>query len=94
VVTARRHDISKVYASDAEGTDLLMIGKMDATVPNGNVAEVSFVGRFVTEKTNGGLRVKLYQAWSVSQSREEPKLWAGSKLTRTPSRTKRQYKMP
>jgi hypothetical protein len=59
----RKHAISKVYAHDAAGMDLLLIGKLWATVNNGNVAEVNFVGQAVLTDTEKGIRFKSYQIW-------------------------------
>ena len=56
----------KVYASDAEGLDLVLIGKLVAAVKSGKEAEVGFAARIVMEQTIKGLRIKLYEAWSVS----------------------------
>lgn len=65
VVTNRVHEVIKVYASDAQGLDLLMTGNLVATVQSGEVTEVSFAARAVIEEIAGGFRMSLYQAWSV-----------------------------
>jgi hypothetical protein len=55
-----------VFASDAEGHDLMLIGKLIAAVKSGKEDEIGFTARIVMEKTNVGLRMKLYEVWSVS----------------------------
>lgn len=55
--------MTKVYAHDAAGTDLLLEGKVAATVKNGNVAEVQFCGRVFVVETPKGLRIRNYQVW-------------------------------
>jgi hypothetical protein len=45
-----------------------MIGRLVAAVKSGKTAEVSFTARIVMEITIKGLRIKLYEAWSVSSS--------------------------
>ena len=55
-----------MYASDAEGHDLMLIGKLVAAVESGKEAEISFTARIVTERTIVGFRIKLYEVWSVS----------------------------
>ena len=66
VIKSRRHEVIKVYASDAEGQDLMLIGKLVAVAGSGKEAEVSFTARIVIEWTISGLRIKLYEVWSVS----------------------------
>jgi hypothetical protein len=64
VVTARKHNVSKVYAYDDAGRDLLILGVTEATVKNGNEAKVEFCGRIVVGETEKGVRMKLYQVWA------------------------------
>lgn len=66
VITSRRHKVVKVYASDPEGLDLLLIGKLTAGVGNGKEAMVGFVARIIMQKTAKGLRIMRYEVWSVS----------------------------
>lgn len=68
VIASRQHEVIKVYSSDAEGRDLLVIGKLTAGLSSGKKAEVEFAGRIVMEETVDGLRISLYQVWSVSSS--------------------------
>ena len=69
MITSRRHEVIKVYASDAEGQDLMLIGKLVAAVGNGKEARIEFTARIVIEKTTIGLRMKLYEVWAVSYLR-------------------------
>ena len=55
----------KVYVSDDQGLDILLIGKLTAGVADGRSTEVEFVARIIMEQTHDGLRIKLYQVWSV-----------------------------
>ena len=66
MIASRRHEVVKVYASDTEGLDLLLIGKLVVAVNSGEEAEVGFAARIVLEQTIKGLRFKHYEAWSVS----------------------------
>lgn len=66
VITSRRHEVVKVYASDPEGLDLLLIGKLTAGLGSGKEAEVGFVARIIMQETAKGLRMKRYEVWSVS----------------------------
>ena len=56
----------KVYVSGPDGLDLLLIGRLIAGLRNGEEAEVGFSARIVMLRTTKGLRMKLYEAWSVS----------------------------
>jgi hypothetical protein len=64
IVTARKHEVTKVYAHDAAGTDLLLLGKMEAIVKSGKKAEIQFSGRVVVNETPAGARMKSYQVWA------------------------------
>jgi hypothetical protein len=66
VITSRRHDVAKVYASDLKGLDLLLIGELTARVSSGKEAIVGFTARIIMQETANGLRMKRYEAWSVS----------------------------
>jgi hypothetical protein len=62
-IDARKHEISKVYASDASGTDLMILGSLTATKKDGTVTTTKLVGRIIFgTDANGQLRFKLYQA--------------------------------
>jgi hypothetical protein len=68
VITSRCHEVIKAFASYAEGLDLMLTGKLVAAVKTGKKAEVSFAAWIVMERTTKGLKMKLYEAWSVSWS--------------------------
>jgi hypothetical protein len=68
VITGRRHEVLKVYASDRAGLDILMIGELLATVKSGKSAPVGFTARIVMVDTVKGLRIKHYEVWSVGSS--------------------------
>lgn len=75
---SRRHEILRVYAFDAAGLDLLVIGKVEMGLRNRKVVEEEFVARFVVDETtvidqaDAGAgasahraRLKFSRVWSV-----------------------------
>jgi len=62
-IDARQHEISKVYASDSDGTDLMMLGSLTATMKDGTVTNTKLATRVILAKdSEGKLKFKLYQA--------------------------------
>jgi hypothetical protein len=68
VIATRRHSVIKVYASDLDGLDLLLIGEVTAGLPSGKEAKLGFTARMIMQTTTKGLRMKLYEVWCVSYS--------------------------
>jgi len=64
-VESRKHHITKVYASDGEGRDLLMLGEINSQLKDGSKTTVGFAARLVLDRT-AGVKVKLYQASGFS----------------------------
>ncbi|KAI1623306.1 hypothetical protein EDD37DRAFT_634328 [Exophiala viscosa] len=71
--TSRRHEMLRVYAHDALGLDLLVIGRVEMGVRNGRTVNEEFVARFVVDEAtleskspNGddGVRLKFSRVWS------------------------------
>jgi hypothetical protein len=90
-IVSRRHNVIKVFASDAEGHDLMLIGKLIAAVKSGKEDEIGFTARIVMEKTNVGLRMKLYEVGSVSNYLSHSRMPVSRSNGNT--RTKRQLKL-
>ena len=70
--TSRRHEILRVYTHDAQGFDLLALGRVDLGLRNGSAVQEEFVARFVVdEKTlqdasgEAGVRLKFSRVRSV-----------------------------
>lgn len=63
---SRVHTVQKVYASDAEGTDVMLIGKLRICLRKGGEVLQSFVVRVVIDPESlarGAPRMKLYEVW-------------------------------
>jgi len=69
-VQSRKHDITKVYASDADGMDIMLLGTLTTVKNDGSIAKGGLVARLVFEGNvedkgglhGGGVKVKFYQA--------------------------------
>lgn len=70
-----RHWVKKVYANDAEGNELMMIGRIRVESLDGDVRDVNFGAHIVLEAgppgfggdVNGygdSVRLKFFQGWS------------------------------
>jgi hypothetical protein len=63
VIESRKHEVLKVYASDAEGRDLVLIGRLTAGKKDGGEVVAGLVARVVVESDGDGkLKMGLYQA--------------------------------
>jgi len=67
-IKSRHHEVIKVYASDAAGSDVLLIGKLTAGLTDGSTTKTEFVARVIVDRTAaagvGAPRMKLYQVWT------------------------------
>jgi len=66
-VDSRRHEVLKVYASDEEGSDLLLIGQAATGFKNGKKVTMEFAARIIVEGSSTEKpKIKLYQVWADS----------------------------
>jgi hypothetical protein len=64
--SSRKHSIQRVYQRDEKAEDLLLLGKLAATFPNGTAAVGEFSARIVIEFSGNEARFKSYEVWAVS----------------------------
>lgn len=67
-IASRKHDIQKVFAGsvDSVGSDIMMLGRLDLGLRNGNSLSMDFISRFVLEDTfSVKPKIALCQVWAV-----------------------------
>lgn len=66
---SRDHKITKVFANDTEGLDLLLLGYIDQQAKDGTWNKgIGFVARMLFDRSgSSGVRVKHYQAAGFAQ---------------------------
>lgn len=64
-INKRRHDIVKVYTSDVDENDVVVLGKVFFGHKNGQSISEDFAGNFQFSAQEKGL-IQAYQAWVVS----------------------------
>jgi hypothetical protein len=81
VVKSRRHVINTVYIRNDQADDLLLLGRAQMQLANGNSVDSEFVGRMkISEPSGDNPRVQYYTIFGVCL----PQPRAGrSQLTRT-----------
>lgn len=63
---SRKHELLRVYTSNSDFSDLLLIGKLSANFKNGKEATDEFIVRLVLEgETTHNPKGSLYQVWGV-----------------------------
>ena len=67
-LASRERKVSKVYACNDVGDDLLLFGEVDWVFKSGGSAHAGFAARALIdlEVKDGGPRLKLFQWWLVS----------------------------
>ena len=68
-MTARRHNIQQVYASDSFGRDLVLLGSVQTVFKNGKDLESPFAAHVVVEGSShdiGEPRLSFMQVFAVS----------------------------
>ncbi|KAI1618052.1 hypothetical protein EDD37DRAFT_254033 [Exophiala viscosa] len=70
VVTSRHHMVDKVFSGNADGTDLVLVGRLETRTKDSDATtSTEFAARGVFDKTAaGGPKLKSYQAWVGSSS--------------------------
>jgi hypothetical protein len=80
VVKSRKHFINKVYSCNARADDLLLLGRAQMHLANGNDVDGEFAGRMeISEPSGDNPRVHYYAVWGVGPP--QPRVGC-SKLTR------------
>jgi hypothetical protein len=70
-VTARRHGILQVYASDKSGRDLVLLGSVQTVFRNGKDLESPFACRILVDQSSheaGEPRLSLMQVFAVCRT--------------------------
>lgn len=86
-----------MYTSDAEGSDVLLIGELTAGLKDGSTTVTDFVARVIIEGiAENKPRMKLYQVWigSSTNSKSRPISQTGCKIRQTHSRVYRTSVLP
>jgi hypothetical protein len=64
VVKKRRHSVKRVYVHNTECPDLMLLGRVEMTVADGQCVDVEFTARMLAESVPPA-RLKSYQVWAV-----------------------------
>lgn len=66
VVKSRKHWIDKVYAANAQGSDLMCFGRVHMDLVNGKDLESAFACRFKIRAADGNdPQVEFFTVWAV-----------------------------
>ncbi|KAK4942972.1 hypothetical protein LTR10_017356 [Elasticomyces elasticus] len=70
VVTSRHHMVDKVFSGNADGTDLVLVGRLETRTKDSDATKsTEFAARGVVDKAAvGGPRFSSYQAWVGNSS--------------------------
>ena len=66
VIDTRRHEVLKVYTTNTEADDLLLIGRVTVGYKNGETKEGEFIGRIkISYRHISHPRTQLYKVWMI-----------------------------
>jgi len=66
VVAKRSHSVLRVYAHDADCSDIMLLGSVDMGLANGRSVEMEFAARMVIARdAASSSKLELYQVWAV-----------------------------
>lgn len=61
-----RHEVHKVYAHDAEGRELMLLGSIWVKYQDGRLEEMTITARVeFADDAHGKPKIKFFQGWSV-----------------------------
>lgn len=69
---ARRHTVLKVYANDADGLDLILIGNLEMETMGGDRIDKQFVSRMVIEQGDSVAKLRQYRIISPTAHEKSP----------------------
>lgn len=71
-IDSQKHRLLKVFLNDADGLDLLVVGKADAVLKNSERLSRQVIARAVVIFEDGQPRIKFWQSLLVKLSSEQP----------------------
>ena len=66
-ITMRKHQLLKVYVSEQNSRDVVVLGRVTFGHRRGDAVTQDFVGNFIFEECESGPLIQSYQAWLVSR---------------------------
>jgi hypothetical protein len=68
-VVSRRHILNKVYNIKKDFSDIVVLGKLESTLKNGNSFEMHFAAQIIFSTPFGAeLKAASYYVWAVGHS--------------------------
>jgi hypothetical protein len=66
VIESRSHELFRVYAADSPATDLVVLGRFEIRLKDGNTVHLDFTARFIVAQaaSEGEAKLQLVRVWT------------------------------